>query len=160
MRGGITSFICSSCLIAAGCTTTSTTADVKIRPIPDAAAKLRTGSGTLADAAAQLALGNVGLALEGFRKALREQPNSPEAYAGIAKSYEAMGRYDLARSNYEAALALTPRDPGLLTAVAVAFDQQGQTTAAQEARADAAAVQPRAAPQLPAPRLDPQPRVS
>jgi hypothetical protein len=155
MRGGITSFICSSCLIAAGCTTTAPrTADVKIRPIPDAAAKLRTGSGVLAEANGQLALGNVGLALEGFRKALREQPNSPEAYAGIAKCYEAMGRYDLARSNYEAALALTPKDPGLLTAVAVAFDQQGQTSAAQEAREDAAAVGPAPAPPLPAPRVD------
>jgi hypothetical protein len=112
----------------------------------------------LAEANGQLALGNVGLALEGFRKALREQPNSPEAYAGIAKCYEAMGRYDLARSNYEAALALTPKDPGLLTAVAVAFDQQGQTSAAQEAREDAAGARPE--PQLPAPRLDSTARVA
>ena len=52
----------------------------------------------LADAAAQLALGNVGLALEGFRKALREQPDSADAYAGIANCYEAMGRFDLART--------------------------------------------------------------
>jgi len=94
MRGGITSFICSSCLVAAGCTTTTQTADIKVRAIPDAAAKLRSGSGVLAEATGQLVLGNVGLALEGFRKALREHPNSAEAYAGIAKCYEAMGRYD------------------------------------------------------------------
>ena len=85
MRGGITSFICGSCLIASGCTTAPQTADIKVRAIPDAAAKLRTGSGVLAEATGQLALGNVGLALEGFRKALREQPNNAEAYAGIAK---------------------------------------------------------------------------
>ena len=152
MRGGVTSFICGSCLIAAGCTTATQTADVKIRPIPDAASKLRSGSGVLAEATGQLALGNVGLALEGFRKALREQPNSPEAYAGIAKCYEAMGRFDLAQSNYEAALALAPQNPKLLTAVAVALDQQGEKKAARMARQEAAAIQP--APDLPQPRLD------
>ena len=152
MRGGITSFICSSCLVAAGCTTTTQTADIKVRAIPDAAAKLRSGSGVLAEATGQLVLGNVGLALEGFRKALREQPNSAEAYAGIAKCYEAMGRYDLAQSNYEAALALAPDSPKLLTAVAVTLDQQGEKNAAQMARQEAAAVQP--APELPQPRLD------
>ena len=152
MRGGITSFICGSCLIASGCTTAPQTADIKVRAIPDAAAKLRTGSGVLAEATGQLALGNVGLALEGFRKALREQPNNAEAYAGIAKCYEAMGRFDLAQSNYEAALALAPENPKLLTAVAVTLDQQGEKTAARLARQEAAAVQP--APELQQPRLD------
>ncbi len=152
MRGGVTSFICGSCLIAAGCTTATQTADVKVRAIPDAASKLRSGSGVLAEATGQLALGNVGLALEGFRTALREQPNSPEAYAGIAKCYEAMGRFDLAQSNYEAALALAPQNPNLLTAVAVTLDQQGEKKAARMARQEAAAIQP--APDLPQPRLD------
>jgi len=153
MRGGVSSWICLASLAAGGCATTTQTADVKIRAIPDAAAKLRPGSGLLADAAGQLALGNVGLALEGFRKALREQPNSPEAYAGIAKCYEAMGRYDLARNNYEAALALTPQSPQLLTAVAVALDQQGDAQAAAVARNDAAAAQPPHEVQLPQPRI-------
>ena len=53
MRGGITSFICGSCLIASGCTTAPQTADIKVRAIPDAAAKLRTGSGVLAEATGQ-----------------------------------------------------------------------------------------------------------
>jgi hypothetical protein len=154
MRRGVTSFICSSCLLAAGCTTTPQTADIKIRAIPDAAAKLRTGSGVLAEATAQLALGNAGLALEGFRKALREQPASAEAYAGIAKCYEAMGRFDLAQSNYEAALALAPQNPKLLTALAVALDQQGEKSAARMARQDAAAAQSVGAPEIPQPRLD------
>jgi len=154
MRGGITSFICSSCLVAAGCTTTTQTADIKVRAIPDAAAKLRSGSGVLAEATGQLVLGNVGLALEGFRKALREHPNSAEAYAGIAKCYEAMGRYDLAQSNYEAALALAPDSPKLLTAVAVTLDQQGEKNAAQMARQEAASVEPAPAPAIPRPRLE------
>ena len=138
MRGGVSSFVCLAYLAAGGCAATQT-ADVKIRPIPDASAKLRPGS-TLADANAQLALNNVGLAIEGFRKALRENPNSPEAYSGLARAYEAMGRADLARTNYEAALALTPKDPQLLTAVAEALDQQGKADAAAMARQEAAAI--------------------
>lgn len=154
MRGGISSWICLASLAAGGCATTQA-AEVKIRSIPDAAAKLRSGSTLLADATGQLALGNVGLALEGFRKTLREQPNSPEAYAGIAKCYEAMGRFDLARSNYEAALALTPQNSQLLTAVAVALDQQGNAQAASVARQDAAAAQSASRLQMPQPRIDP-----
>jgi tetratricopeptide (TPR) repeat protein len=91
---------------------------VEIRPLADPSAKLRPGNALLGDARAQLALGNVGLALEGFRKVLRQQPDNPEAYAGIASCYAAMGRNDLARSNYEAALAFAPQDPGLLAEVA------------------------------------------
>jgi hypothetical protein len=140
MSKGITSFLCGSCLLVAGCASTTQTAELKIRAIPDASAKLRPGSALLADANGQLAIGNVGLALEGFRKALREQPNSADAYAGLARAYEAMGRSDLARSNYEAALALTPKDPVLLTGVADSMDQQGNTVAAALARREAAAV--------------------
>jgi hypothetical protein len=153
MRGGVSSWVCLASLVAGGCASPQT-AELKIRAIPDAAAKLRPGSALLADAAGQLAIGNVGLAIEGFRKALREQPNSAEAYAGLAKCYEAMGRYDLARANYEAALALTPQDPRLLNGVAVALDQQGQTEAAEIAREEAASIVPAAQPQLPQPRLD------
>ena len=40
-----------------------------------------------------LALGNVGLALTSFRIAAREDPNSVDALAGIAASYDQMGRY-------------------------------------------------------------------
>jgi tetratricopeptide (TPR) repeat protein len=152
MRGGVKSWICLASLAAGGCSTEPQT--VEVRAIPNAAAKLRPGSGLLADAAGQLALGNVGLALEGFRKALREQPNSAEAYAGIAKCYEAMGRYDLARSNYEAALALTPRSPKLLDAVAVALDQEGEADAANLAREAAASIEAPAAPAIPQPRSE------
>ena len=89
MRGGVKSWICLASLAAGGCSTESQT--VEVRAIPNAAAKLRPGSGLLADAAGQLALGTVGLALEGFRKALREQPNSAEAYAGIANAMKRWG---------------------------------------------------------------------
>jgi len=139
MRGGATSFICLAYFAIGGCAETQT-AGIEVRAIPDASAKLRPGSTLLADARAQLALNNVGLAIEGFRKALREQPDSAEAYAGLARCYEAMGRADLARTNYEAALALTPKDPQLLTAVAVALDRQGKADAAAMARQEAATI--------------------
>jgi len=140
MRGGASSLVYAGFLLAAGCASAPQTAELKIRAIPDASAKLRPGSALLADANGQLAIGNVGLAIEGFRKALREQPNSADAYAGLARAYEAMGRSDLARSNYEAALALTPKDPVLLTGVADSMDQQGNAVAAALARREAAAV--------------------
>ena len=140
MRRGVSSLVYAGFLVAAGCASAPQTAELKIRAIPDASAKLRPGAALLADANGQLAIGNVGLALEGFRKALREQPNNADAYAGLARAYEAMGRFDLARSNYEAALALAPKDPVLLTGVADSMDQQGNTVDAALARREAAAV--------------------
>src|SRR5438045_6746439 len=75
MRGGATSFICLAYFAVGGCAETQT-AGIEIRAIPDASAKLRPGAALLADARAQLALNNGGLAIAGFREALREQPDS------------------------------------------------------------------------------------
>lgn len=113
---------------------------VEIRAIADPSSKLRGGSDRLADARGQLALGNVGLALEGFRKAARERPDDAEAYAGMAACYDAMGRYDLAQSNYEAALALEPRSTALLAGLAGALERQGKREAAAGVRAEVAQI--------------------
>ena len=91
---------------------------LQIRPIADAGAKLRQGNGDLAEAQSMLRLGNVGLALEAFRRIQRQQPTSADAFAGIASCYAAMGRYDLAQSNDEAALAFAPSNSALLNALA------------------------------------------
>jgi tetratricopeptide (TPR) repeat protein len=123
-------------LAAAGCA--AAPGEVKIRPIADPGAKLRTGDDRLGVARGQLVLGNVGLALEGFRRAAREQPDSAEAFAGMAACYDAMARYDLAQVNYEAALALAPRDPALLTALAVSLQRQGKGQAAAAVREEVA----------------------
>ena len=111
---------------------------VEIRAIADPSSKLRGGSDRLADARGQLALGNVGLALEGFRKAARERPDDAEAFAGMAASYDAMGRYDLAQLNYEAALALAPRSTALLAGLAGALERQGKKDAAAGVLAEVA----------------------
>ncbi|MFL6726994.1 MAG: LytR C-terminal domain-containing protein [Sphingomicrobium sp.] len=135
MYEGLKVVMVSGCLIAAGCVTD--TGKLQVRAIPDQAAKLSTGAGDVAQAKALLALGSVGLALEGFRKTLRDQPSNAEAMAGIGACYAAMGRYDLAETNYEAALAEAPQDPKLLMALADSLDAQGKNSEAGMTRADA-----------------------
>jgi hypothetical protein len=94
----------------------------------------------IAEARGHLALGNVALALEGFRKAAREDPSSVDALAGIALCYDRMGRFDLSRRNYEMALALAPRDPALLSLLAGSLDRQGLTKEAASVRREMAAL--------------------
>ena len=55
----------------------------------------------IAEANGQFALGNVALALEGYRKALREDPASLDALTGLAACYDQMGRFDLSRRYHE-----------------------------------------------------------
>lgn len=93
----------------------------------------------IAEARGQLVLGNVALALEGFRKAAREDPASVDALSGIASCYDLMGRFDLARRHYEMALALAPRDPALLAMFAGSLDRQGLMKQAESVRREIAA---------------------
>ncbi len=94
----------------------------------------------IAEARGHLALGNVALALEGFRKAVREDPASVEALAGIASCYDQMRRFDLSRRYYEMALAVTPGNAGLLAAFAGSLDAQGLTADAASVRREMAAL--------------------
>jgi hypothetical protein len=110
----------------------------------------------IAEARGQLALGNVALALEGFRKAWRDDPDSVDALAGMAACYDSMGRYDLSRRNYEAALALAPANVALLGAFAASLEQQGLREDAAAVRKEIAArsapaVQPQQLAEVPAP---------
>src|SRR5262249_59077430 len=125
-------------------------------PIADPASKLSPGGDLLADAKGQLAVGNVGLALEGFRKAARLYPENAEAYAGMAACYEAMRRFDLAQSKYEAALALEPHNPVLLGRLASTLDQLGESDAAAEVRGEMAQIASASAA-LDQAEADPQP---
>ena len=110
-----------------------------VRPIanPLAAAQQR-GSPMIEEGRALLALGNVGLALEAFRKSLRDDPRSNvAALAGIAACYERMGRWDLSSANYEAALALEPNNVILLNSFAASLDLQGRRAEAAALRGEA-----------------------
>ncbi len=88
---------------------------------------------------AQLALGNVGLALEAYRKALREQPESTEAMIGLATCYDRMGRFDLSRRHYEMALAVTPTDTDIYSLFAQSLEVQGQRDEAARVKTELAA---------------------
>jgi tetratricopeptide (TPR) repeat protein len=110
---------------------------------PNAAVKVRALSSgpditSAADAEAQLALGNVGLALEGFRAALRQNPRNVRALTGMAHSYEQMGRFDLSRKWYETALAEAPESGKILTDFAASLDIQGKSAEAASVRAEVA----------------------
>ena len=94
----------------------------------------------IAEARGHLALGNVAMALEGFRKAAREDPGSAEALVGIAHCYDRMGRFDLSRRHYEMALAIAPRDQNLLLAFAASLEAQGNVQEATSVRRELAAV--------------------
>jgi hypothetical protein len=139
MHGGAKTLLVTAALATVGCAPGAK--QVEIRPIADPAAKLRLGGPRLAQAKAQLALGNVGLALEAFRIVTREQPSNTEALAGLAACYSTMGRFDLARQYYEAALAISPNDPALLTALAASLDSQGMRVEAAEVRAEVSQLQ-------------------
>jgi hypothetical protein len=135
MKHGASILLIAGCI--AGCQSSPNA--LEVRALGDPAARLR-GANSLAEAHVQLALGNAGLALEGFRKALRTDGESADALAGIAACYATMGRFDLSRSNYEAALALDPHNPQLLLALARTLDTLGQSAEAADARADASKI--------------------
>ena len=135
MNGGVKAALLVSCLGLAGCATA--TREVKVRAIPDPSAPLSRGGDLTALARGQFMIGNIGLALEGFRKAQRAYPTDAAPLAGIGDCYAAIGRFDIAQSNYEAALALAPHDRRLLLSLADIFDRQGKVLNAAAARAEA-----------------------
>ena len=147
MTGGKRIILLGSTFLMTGCVSDQ---NYHVRAIADPAAKFRYAGSLIAQGRAQLALGNVGLALETFRKAQREQPPSADTFAGIAACYAAMGRYDIARANYEFALAYAPSDQNLLTALANSLDQLGENTQAAQVRAEAARLAAAPAPTPPA----------
>ena len=111
----------------------------------------------IAEANGQFALGNVALALEGYRKALREDPASLDALTGLAACYDQMGRVDLSRRYHESALALAPGDARLYANFAASLDLQGRRDEAVAVRAEMAQRLAAAAkPADPAPSVAPR----
>ncbi|MCM8557956.1 hypothetical protein [Sphingomicrobium sediminis] len=94
-------------------------------------------SDRLAEAEGHLRLGNVGLAIESYRKALRSQPDSVAAHRGLAAAYDRMGRFDLSGNHYENALALAPQEADLYRAFAASKQRQGKMDAARSLYAEA-----------------------
>jgi hypothetical protein len=129
MNGGVKFLSCSALLVVAACGGEDGKLQVRAIPTPLAQGK-KPVSFRVAEANAQMALGNVALALEAYRKAVREDPTSIDALAGIAACYDRMGRFDLSRRHYEAALALEPNNETILAMLAASLDQQGRSSEA------------------------------
>lgn len=134
MLGGRRILLLSGIFAAASCTASH---QVQVRAIPYKGTTSKTGD-LLAQAYGQLALGNVGLALESLRELQLQQPENPDVLEGIAQCYAAMSRYDLARTNLEFALAYAPNDPKLLNELASSLDQLGERDQAIQVRTEAA----------------------
>jgi tetratricopeptide (TPR) repeat protein len=78
-----------------------------------------------------LAAGNIALALDSFRKELRENPNSINARNGLAVAYDRLGRFDLSRRYYEEALALQPDNKIILSNLGYSLVIQGKKQEAE-----------------------------
>ena len=125
MNGGAKFLTCTAVLAIAACGGEDGKLEIRSLPTP-LAQGAKPVSFRVAEGHQQFALGNVALALESYRKAWREDPNSVDALAGIAASYDRMGRFDLAGRSYEAALAIEPGNTTILAMLAASLDQQGK----------------------------------
>lgn len=133
--------IATASLVAAAVGAAScSTGELTVRPIKTVLAEGRQPSNVrVAEGNGQLALGNVGLAIEAYRKALREEPQNVEAMIGLATCYERMGRADLARRNFEMALAVQPANTEVYALFAQSLDVQGEHDEAARVKAELAA---------------------
>ena len=88
--------------------------------------------------------GEYALAIEEFRKAIREAPESPEGYNALASAYDMIGRFDLASRNYELALARAPDEGRIYRNMARSLKMQGRGGEAEALLAEWDAVKNRA----------------
>ncbi|HET7708022.1 MAG TPA: LytR C-terminal domain-containing protein [Sphingomicrobium sp.] len=135
MDGGTKFLACSAMLLVAACGGEGGKLEIRAMPTPLTAGK-KPVSFRVAEGHQQMAMNNVALALESYRRALRDDPDSVDAHAGIAAGYDRMGRYDLARRSYEAALAIEPGNTTVLAMLAASLDQQGKAAAAAAIRGE------------------------
>jgi len=154
-----------TCIAVALSAAACSTGELTVRPIKSNLAEGRQPSNVrVAEGNAQLALGNVALAIEAYRKALREVPNNVEAMIGLASCYDRMGRSDISRRHYEMALAVDPANTEIYSHFAQSLDIQGQRDEAARVKAELAArvVAPEASREVPGsvPVLPPPPAQS
>ena len=147
---------------AAATVSTSCSNSIEIRPLKQPlAAGQQPANFRVAEGNGQFVLGNVALALEAYRKALREEPENVDAMMGIAACYDRMGRFDLSRKHYEMALAVQPADTEIYALFAQSLDVQGKRDEAARVKSELATrvVAPEAAREAPGsvPVLPPPP---
>jgi len=126
-------------IAAAACTMSCSAPGVDVRAIKSPLAQgQQPVDFRIAEGNSQLALGNVALALEAYRKALREKPDSVEAMVGMATCYDRMGRFDLSRRQMEMALAVAPANTELYSIFAESLEVQGKRDEAARVKAELA----------------------
>ena len=133
MTRGAKFLACTALLANAACGGEHARLEIRAMPTP-LAQGTKPVSFRVAEGHQQFAMGNIALALESYRKASREDPNSIDALAGIAACYDRMGRFDLAGRSYEAALAIEPGNTTVLAMLAASLDQQGRKSEAMAVR--------------------------
>lgn len=114
---------------------------VEVRAKPAPASMVMSDGQSLAKGRMLFARGEYALAADAFNKAVRQDPDSADAYNGLAASYDNLGRYDLSRRYYELALARAPEDGRILRNLARSTLGQGDRLAARKIFAEAAALE-------------------
>lgn len=126
----------ASCLASIGCTATP---QLSIKPVQRGASS-PTGD-AYAEAKRQLEAGNMALAVDGFRRAVRQSPESADALNGLAVAYDNLGRFDLSRRFYELALAADPTSAKVRHNMEVSRRMQGLTEQPQAVTVQAAPIE-------------------
>ena len=108
-------------LTCAACS--SANRDVAIRPVNVEAAA--TGKEAIARGQLLFSRGEYALALDAYRRAMRQDPADANALNGVAISYAAIERHDLARDYFELALARAPMDERIHRNFARSLNAQG-----------------------------------
>ena len=121
--------------------------EVRAMPLPESAHQA--DSESLSRGRMLFSRGEFALAADAFRKAVRQDPASADAYNGLAASYDQLGRFDLSRRYYELALAQAPSDGRILRNLARSMAAQGDQLAARKLFAEADALGATPAPAAP-----------
>lgn len=82
-------------------------AEFRPRPVGSLYAGQADVATLMEEARFHLGAGNFALAISSFRRVLRQAPDMPDAYAGLALAYEGLGRLDLARRYYRLGIVAT-----------------------------------------------------
>jgi tetratricopeptide (TPR) repeat protein len=80
----------------------------------------------------QFKAGQLGLALQSFRKALANSPDSVATLNAIGATYDRLGRYDLAGNYFQRALSIEPKSAQTLNNIGFSYMLQGKLDDAAE----------------------------
>lgn len=112
-------------ILLGGCSAFQPQAKLEIRSV-ESGQRGSEISDPLAEGRGLLALGQNANAISAFRNALRENPNSGDAYNGLAIAYDRIGRQDLAQRYFELAVSVEPENVRYRGNLARLFERTGQ----------------------------------